>query len=358
MSHQPERKDKDCLNCGAIVQGRFCHQCGQENIVTHQSFGKLFLHFVYDIFHFDGKFFDTLKYLFIWPGGVPKEYVKGRRNRYLDPIRMYLFTSAVFFLIFFSFKVAAESVWLLNTRYLTKLERFDQSAALYPQVKKSHANTVLQQRLDYMLDTTVTLKLQKKTDTTVVSDSSFNISLNNSNYVATPIRNFSLVDTANSIWVERRFENKWQKYQAQYGDDPNKLLAKMGNDFLHKLPYMLFVSLPIFALFLNWVYWRQKQFYYSDHAVFTLYHYIFSFLVLLLFFGFNALADWSGWSFFNTIGNLFLILWPLYLYLGMRRFYGQGWRATFGKFVLVNLLGFLSLVGLFILFILISFIQL
>ncbi|MGV3656323.1 MAG: DUF3667 domain-containing protein [Chitinophagaceae bacterium] len=56
---------------------------------------------MYDIFHFDGKFFDTLKYLFFWPGGVAKEYVKGRRNRYLDPIRMYLFTSAVFFLIFF-----------------------------------------------------------------------------------------------------------------------------------------------------------------------------------------------------------------------------------------------------------------
>lgn len=29
VSHQPERKEKKCLNCGAEVVGRFCHVCGQ-----------------------------------------------------------------------------------------------------------------------------------------------------------------------------------------------------------------------------------------------------------------------------------------------------------------------------------------
>src|SRR5215203_1483352 len=93
VSHQPERKEKDCLNCGATVIGRYCHICGQENVVTKESFWSLTKHFVYDILHFDSKFFDTLKYIFTKPGLVQKEYIKGRRASFLHPIRMYLFTS-------------------------------------------------------------------------------------------------------------------------------------------------------------------------------------------------------------------------------------------------------------------------
>jgi hypothetical protein len=104
VSHQPERKEKDCLNCGTIVQGRFCHVCGQENLVFKENFWSLSMHFISDILHFDGKFFRTIKDLFARPGFVPKEYINGKRVRYLDPIRMYLFTSAVFFIIFFYMK--------------------------------------------------------------------------------------------------------------------------------------------------------------------------------------------------------------------------------------------------------------
>lgn len=103
MSHGKERKEKDCLNCGAELNGRYCHKCGQENIEPKESFLHLVNHFVEDITHFDGKFFTTLKDLLFKPGFLSKEYLKGRRASYLHPIRMYVFTSAAFFLIFFSF---------------------------------------------------------------------------------------------------------------------------------------------------------------------------------------------------------------------------------------------------------------
>ncbi|HEU0064055.1 MAG TPA: DUF3667 domain-containing protein, partial [Flavisolibacter sp.] len=96
MSHQPERKDRNCLNCGATVIARYCHVCGQENIVTKMGFWALIRHFLYDLFHFDGKFFDTLKNLFFKPGIIATEYTHGKRTKYLDPVRMYLFTSTVF----------------------------------------------------------------------------------------------------------------------------------------------------------------------------------------------------------------------------------------------------------------------
>ncbi|RYY15778.1 MAG: DUF3667 domain-containing protein, partial [Chitinophagaceae bacterium] len=89
MSHSKERSEKDCLNCGTIVQGRFCQVCGQENIEPKETLWGLVSHFFQDITHFDGKFFSTGKLLIRRPGFLPKEYISGRRARYLHPIRMY-----------------------------------------------------------------------------------------------------------------------------------------------------------------------------------------------------------------------------------------------------------------------------
>src|SRR4030095_15016219 len=103
MSHRKERKEKDCLNCGTIVYGKYCHVCGQENVEPKETFFGMVTHFFFDITHFDGQFFTTLKDLLFYPGFLSAEYMKGKRMSYLNPIRMYVFTSAVFFLIFFGF---------------------------------------------------------------------------------------------------------------------------------------------------------------------------------------------------------------------------------------------------------------
>ena len=103
MSHNKEREEKICLNCKAAIYGRYCHVCGQENIEPKENFWHLVNHFVEDLTHFDGKFFITLKDLLFKPGFLSVEYLKGKRASYLHPIRMYVFTSAIFFLIFFSF---------------------------------------------------------------------------------------------------------------------------------------------------------------------------------------------------------------------------------------------------------------
>jgi hypothetical protein len=102
VSHSKLRTDKTCLNCGAEITGRYCTACGQENIEPKQTVWHLIQHFLSDITHFDGKFFITVKDLFAKPGFLSKEYMLGRRVSYLDPIRMYIFTSAIFFLIFFA----------------------------------------------------------------------------------------------------------------------------------------------------------------------------------------------------------------------------------------------------------------
>ncbi len=102
MKTQPLRSDNHCLNCGFEVPERYCSHCGQENTVQHETFGHLVKHFVADIFHYDSQFLLTLKYLLFRPGFLTREYMAGRRVRYVNPIKLYVFVSFVFFLTAFS----------------------------------------------------------------------------------------------------------------------------------------------------------------------------------------------------------------------------------------------------------------
>ena len=104
MSRHHLRPNNTCLNCGHIVEERFCTHCGQENLEPKETVGHLISHFFEDLTHFDGKFFVTVKDLIIKPGFLTREYVAGRRMSYLNPIRMYIFISAMFFLVLFAGK--------------------------------------------------------------------------------------------------------------------------------------------------------------------------------------------------------------------------------------------------------------
>src|SRR5471030_392463 len=96
------RTENDCLNCGAELQGRFCHVCGQENLQIKENFGHMMNHAISDYFHFDHHFFNTLKPLVLNPGKLTNEYMAGKRVRYLHPVKMYIFISLVYFLLLFN----------------------------------------------------------------------------------------------------------------------------------------------------------------------------------------------------------------------------------------------------------------
>ena len=358
MSHQPERKEKNCLNCGTTVAGRYCHKCGQENILTKQSFWELFTHFIYDIFHFDGKFFHTLKYLLFKPGYVPKEFIAGKRMGNLDPIRMYLFTSAVFFLILFSLKNTTDSIIKMsdNWRLMSKVERLEYSALLHQQIKADNDDSLLQRQFNFLLDTTIRITLLNPEPPS--NDSSFLIRFKGKEYLmqVDKIEKEKALNVG-SGWFSNSIEKKWKAYKQKYADDERTMISDLINSFVHKFPYMLFVSLPFFALILKLLYIRRKQFFYSDHAVFTLYHYIFTFILLLFYFLLLEAEDWLQWSFLGFLSTLLFLSGGAYLLVAMKRFYGQKWLKTLGKFLLLNILALLVIMILMLVFILLSVFQ-
>ena len=98
MSRHHLRKDSICTNCGHQVEERFRPNCGQENIETRQSFAHLVRHFFEDLTHYDSAFWKTIKYLLLRPAYLTKQFLAGKRNSFVHPVRLYFFVS---FLAFF-----------------------------------------------------------------------------------------------------------------------------------------------------------------------------------------------------------------------------------------------------------------
>jgi hypothetical protein len=99
VSHKKYRTETNCLNCGAEVTGKFCSNCGQENIELQENFFHLVFHTVGDFFHFDSKFFRSLIPLFTKPGFLTREYWQGRRAHYIHPLRLFFFVTIVMVII-------------------------------------------------------------------------------------------------------------------------------------------------------------------------------------------------------------------------------------------------------------------
>jgi len=352
VSHLKERKEKNCLNCNAEMMGRFCHICGQENIEPKESAWHLISHFFQDITHFDGKFFSSLRYLVTRPGFLSREYINGRRASYLNPVRMYIFTSAFFFLLFFTFFALDNSELIkgdgIPDKTLQQVEAMDDTAF--------SAYTKTFNRENGRPDAPMSREQFKKYYDSVTNDAAVQVQITPRSYSSRKEYD-SLLKTGvkKHNWLERRLTCKQLELNEKYKGRGREALKEVGEIFLHKVPQILFISLPLLALLLQLLYLRRKEFYYVSHAIFSFHLYIFIFIAILCSLGLGKLNDqlnWGGINFLRSVITLFIFF---YLYKAMRNFYLQGRLVTVLKFIILNI-SFLIIMGiLFFVFILFSF---
>jgi hypothetical protein len=86
-----------CSNCGSILTGPYCADCGQHSHESARGLGILFHDAWHLITHIDGRFWRTMQTLLLRPGHLTQEYFAERRARYLPPVRLYLVLSVLFF---------------------------------------------------------------------------------------------------------------------------------------------------------------------------------------------------------------------------------------------------------------------
>lgn len=367
MSHRPERKEKDCLNCGTIVQGRYCHICGQQNVEPKETFWELVTHFIYDLTHFDGNFFSTVKHLLFKPGFLPVEYIKGRRAKYLNPIRMYIFISAFFFLFFFSvvkpgsddfIKISdsnptAQKVKEKIDKKQKKLEAYLQN----PTTSPSFANTIKDQLVllnndeeRLKTDTTNLLDLHYyKLDAVDVSPKRFNTLKQYDSLQAT------LPADKRDGWIKRKVEVQKMNLINKYGRDMRLIFNKLLDKFLHSFPQILFISLPLFALLLQLLYIRRRnKYYYVDHIIYSIHLYCAMFIFIFIMMCFDKLEGipYVGWMNYLGIPVFIYIFW--YIYKSMRKFYGQSRIKTIFKYVFLLFISSMVMSFLFSVFFIFS----
>ena len=90
--------EKNCLNCGAVLAGDYCHSCGQKAHV-HRSLAAFFHDLLHGVFHFEGKIWNTLPMLAWKPGELTRSYIDGKRTRYVSPIALFLFCAFLMFAV-------------------------------------------------------------------------------------------------------------------------------------------------------------------------------------------------------------------------------------------------------------------
>jgi hypothetical protein len=355
VSHSKERKEKICLNCRADLVGRFCHICGQENLEPKETVWQLVTHFLNDITHFDGSFFNTTKFLIQKPGFLSREYITGKRARYLHPIRMYVFTSAFFFLVFFTLFRFNE--FNLNPKG-PRIKYIQQAkAAALKDARTKTDSSAIEEAFGYAERGTIaTIPL--------VADSLKNgfrtgitFSKNYKSKTEYDSVQQHLPSKDRDGWFSRLINLKSIELKDKYAGDINRLAGDLVDHLMHTFPYLLFVTLPLYGLILKLLYIRRKQFFYVDHGIFLTHLYIFTFLLLLVYFSLIKINERIGSGWIRFIEFALIIYGIYYAFRAMYIFYGQGKGKTFLKFMILNFFAFFCILFLFTFFFIISVFQ-
>ena len=92
-----------CLNCGAELQGMYCHVCGQEATSKTPTVGAFVLEYFNNAFIWDSQFLKTIWALIRRPGYLTNEYLSGKFASQEHPLKLNMFMLFVFITLFVFF---------------------------------------------------------------------------------------------------------------------------------------------------------------------------------------------------------------------------------------------------------------
>ncbi len=358
MSHTKERNEKNCLNCNAVVYGPYCHICGQQNVAPKDTFGHLAGHLISDIFHFDGKFFSSSKFLLLRPGFLTYEYVRGRRASYLNPIKMYVFISAVFFIFFLAIYKPERLLSNPKNQQVTTAgvmkELTDKKASIATSLADKNipasARNILQESLKKTNGQIMLLQQDssKKNEIHAAITRAIIISA----YDSFSLQQYDSVQQAlpaakKDGWLMQQFNRRGIIINEKFKGREDTELEALLDAFFHHFPQVLFISLPLFALLLQLLYVRRRKWYYVDHLIYTVHLYCAVFIFLFLLLVISSFKNTYHLQWLSYIANIIWIYIFYYTYKGLRNFYGQGRGKTILKWFLLNTTAMIFMIILF-----------
>lgn len=294
-----------CLNCGTALIGTHCHGCGQRAHV-HRTIGSFAHDLLHGVLHFEGKTWRTLPLLVWRPGQLTREYIDGKRARYVSPIALFLF---VVFLSFAGFNMLgagdtaqapgqglaeARQAYERNTEKLGELRKEQAALGASEAVRRDELAT----KIDELEDDQQALRMVLGN---ISSD--FNEGFSEG-FENNPIPSDSSLGKA-----------------IQHVRDNPQLAIYKAQTNAYKYSWML---IPLSVPFVWLLFPFSRRFGAYDHTVFATYS--ITFMIALV--AFASLFFYAGWG---GIGALLLLYAPLHMYRQLRGTYslgrfGAGWR--------------------------------
>lgn len=335
-----------CLNCSTAldISEKHCHQCGQLNSTKKLTIKDFFEEFLSNFYAYDSRLRNSILSIFTKPGNLAREFNEGKRQKYANPFRLFLSVSIVLFITFNLTEGDANS----NETKPAKTEQNDKIAAEKIQdsvinaleegeIKSKLTDNIKKNKIEYSRDSIYTKEFIEK-----------NISSGTKPlvYIALSFKNFHKKfpqKTETEALKELGFESTFI-YKTLYNKSKffktNDIEREVFDFFYAKLPFFIFLSLPILTI-IFWMVFYSNKINYTEHLVFAYTYFTFMFICMILF----NLIDLFSSNLSNIASAFsFLIVFPIYLYKSLRNFYQQSRWKTILKFVLLN-----PLFGLFLL---------
>ncbi len=310
----------NCLNCGRDLRGDFCDNCGQKRIRPYRSFPYLVKELLGSYFNFDSSLYRTLLKLVAFPGELTIRYAEGQRTKYIHPIRLYVFTSLVFF-IFFGLMIGRQE-GQANISF---------SGADGENIPVNELDSLAQSEAD-------------STGSIFFFDDEYPMK-------DTPEEMQAYLDSLPAEEQPGRFTRALimkaivMQSDVKSGEDVNREL--MG-DFLNNLPKMMFLLLPLFALVV-WLFYIRKHMYYEEHLIYSLHVHVFLFILILVF------------MLLQLISGAFWFLFPIlvigYLTVSQRRIFRQHTFLVFLKSIGLVFIYFMCIAALSVVNIIYAFLM-
>lgn len=389
------RSKEQCNNCHVPLQGPFCHRCGQPSRHFIRFFPVVVNEIMVDSLGIDGRFWRTLLALLFRPGRLTLDYLSGRRVHYSPPIRLYLFSSLLAFLIITNLVDDAIDANLVEIRNATGNNDVTQDAkeGLDNGDKKSaeqqaaadeieRANQIKAQVAAELSRQGITPPPELLTALDSVSgdqnspqnpepsqppetqEHTQDDFAKTAELYALPVPQppdveeedeDTFVFFGSEPWdaetnpVELPFlsEGMNQRLNHEIGEFKERLPEIKKNPrilvdrILEILPQAMFLMLPAFALLMKLFYAFSRRFY-MEHLLFALHNHAFVYAMVSLMALTSWMHDWlspgKDWDAVKSSVDGLSQLWIfVYLFLAQKRVYRQGWIMTTLKFFSVGI---------------------
>jgi hypothetical protein len=396
FEEKKRKKTHHCHNCDTLFDesDNFCRKCGQENHDLRVPIPHILEEIFEGLTHFDNKFFTTIKSIFSKPGLITKDFLDGKRTRFVPPLRLFFFISTTYFFLYSCSQSKSEELIQDPTWVKEKVDKFTVEELLNRmEVKSWDSIRLILPKKSLIIQKRILMSLYQNTLKDTLNTYPLKVGNVTRGYIKKTLQECQLpvpdtilfraivmdkkvkipLDTSQPYWVvgngttkkvalealsyndkeidsvyaatEHQQMNWWKRtaFKLNRKNEYNNELAKEKDEnyqhilFTKTISYTLFILIPLVG-FLLWLFFKKVRPFYYEHLIASIYLHSMVYLIFsipfLIFVIFNINVD-------EVLGEsaYFILLFGFWLYflISVRYIFQQSWFKTILKSIVFGI---------------------